>query len=140
MAAVDYSPELRAKISKLAKSTAEKLDVPAGDWRFAPAIDFAYSTEQHVPEVSGELRLCLAFLTLLIDDVRENLAGDVPYESLHEQLDIARANVQRALRSAVSALGSDLEKDQGLETTFRYCSALAGEYWTVIARLNEQGE
>lgn len=137
---MDYSPELRAQITELAKSTAEMLDVPAGDWRFAPAIEFAYSAEQYVAKVSGELRFCLAFLTLLIDDVRENLAGNVPYETLRERLDTARANVQRALRLAVNALASDLEKEQGLEATFRSCSTLAGEYWAEIARLNKQGE
>jgi hypothetical protein len=103
-----------------------------------PAAEFRVAVEQELTSTTGELRLCLAFLVLIIRDVMQNLSGDVPYDVLGESLDAARANVQRALRATFRALASDLASRNDLKATLENCSALAAEYFSSIERLNRE--
>lgn len=126
-------------LESLARNAAIALDGPLSSFMFRPAIEFENEIAQLVLETTGELRLCLAFLSLVIRDVLQNLAGDVPYEPLSDRLDLARASVQRALGATLRSLADDLCSKHSLESTIGHCSALAGVYAAAIAQLNENG-
>lgn len=128
------------EISKLARVTADQLQGPADAWMLRPAVEFEQMTDRHIRSTTGELRLCLAFLQLLIRDVMGNLSGDVPYEAFRDKVDIARANVQRAIRATLHNLAEDLSEGQRFHRTLDSCSRLAGEYASAIATLNQEGE
>jgi hypothetical protein len=127
-------------IRGIARDAALALEGPSDAWIFRPAIEFGMKAEPYIERTSGELRLCLAFLCLTIRDVMQNLAGDVPYDALGERLDVARSDVQRALRAALRDLAADLHQQNRPQATIESCSALAAEYLAAISRLNRLGD
>ncbi len=128
-----------ADIRQSASLAAEAMEAPAADFFFRPTAEFKMNVEHVLISTDGNLRLCLSFLVLIIKDITENLAGDVPYDALGVELDTARANVQRGLRAAFRSLASDLASTPSdFSDTFEKCSALAAEYFSAIERLNRR--
>ena len=139
MAEVETNESWVAEITGLARDAADGLQGPSEHWVLEPATTFEIAIEPYIRRSSGQLRACLALISFLIRDVMQNFAGDVPYDPLGERLDIARANVQRALRFCLSTLAKDLEQDsEDLSETFESCSTAIGEYLGAIQRLNAQ--
>jgi hypothetical protein len=114
-----------ADIRQSASLAAEAMEAPAADFFFRPTAEFKMNVEHVLISTDGNLRLCLSFLVLIIKDITENLAGDVPYDALGVELDTARAN-------DLASTPSDFSD------TFEKCSALAAEYFSAIERLNRR--
>ena len=128
-----------ADIRQSASLAAEAMEAPAADFFLRPAAEFKMNVEHLLISTDGNLRFCLSFLVLIIKDIMENLAGDVPYDALGVELDTARANVQRGLRASCRSLASDLASTTSdFGDTFEKCSALAAEYFSAIERLNRR--
>ena len=132
------APDLEP-IEDFVSRSAKALEGPADSWLFKPVAEFEAQVEPYVYQTTGELRLCLMFLGLLIRDVMTNLSGDVPYDAIGQDLDVARANVQRGLRLILTDLASDLKNGQGFDKTTGSCATVVGEYLTTISRINEKG-
>jgi hypothetical protein len=127
----DYS-----HIRQMAQEAARSLEGPADNWMFRPFIEFGSRIEPYINKTEGDLKLCLALLSLAIKDVTQNLSGDVPYE---KDLDIARSNVQRAFRVAFESLANDLGEQHGFLSTMKSCANLVGEYLSTVSSINEKG-
>ncbi len=78
--------ESRESVAKLLATAGGELTGRANDARFAPLIDLASKLEVHALRCQGRERAICFLLALLLEDMRDNVVGAIPWDSAVEAM------------------------------------------------------